>query len=131
MTFVLEQFSLCFNPFFQDPSKFVGPIHYVDVTDIPRSSKFWGIAQTVTYSSSTPIIDLPNTAGIVDTGSTFLQLFRDAFQRYETATGGKIDEEAELLRISTTQFANLQSLFFHIGGRTLEFTPMYRFSLVN
>lgn len=40
----------------------------------------------------------------------------DAFSTYQAATGGVLDENTGLLRITPAQFANLQSLFFNIGG---------------
>ena len=46
----------------------------------------------------------------------------DAFDRYQSATGGVLDANTGLLRITSAQFANLKSLFFTIGGRAFEFT---------
>ena len=46
----------------------------------------------------------------------------DAFNRYKSATGAVLDANTGLLRITSTQFANLKSLFFTIGATTFEFT---------
>ncbi len=46
----------------------------------------------------------------------------DAFNRYKTATGAVLDTTTGLLRITSTQLSNLQSLFFTAGGRSFEFT---------
>src|SRR6266702_6654396 len=46
----------------------------------------------------------------------------DAFNRYKTATGAVNDAATGLLRITSTQLSNLQSLFFTTGGRSFEFT---------
>ena len=46
----------------------------------------------------------------------------DAFDRYRAATGAVLDKHTHLLRITPTQYANLKSLFFTIGGRTFELT---------
>ena len=116
----MVDFSSCLN-YFQDPSKFIGPIHYVDVTPIPQSSTFWGITQTVSYGRFNLII--PFAAGIVDTGTSLLLIPTEAFKKYQEATGGVMDEATGLLRITTSQFAKLESMFFVIGHSTFEFTP--------
>jgi Eukaryotic aspartyl protease len=91
------------------------------VTVYPPASSFWGITQTVIYGSSQIII--PFAAGIVDTGTTLLFLPSNAFQTYQNATGGELDPTTGLLKISDAQFEELESLFFFIGGITLEFVP--------
>ena len=65
---------------------------------------------------------LRSSAGIVDTGTTLLLLATDAFQAYEKATGAKMDQSTGLLTLSESQFENLQSLFFTIGGVQYEMT---------
>ena len=42
---------------------------------------------------------------------------------YQNVTGAVIDNNTGLLKITADQFANLESLFFHIGDATYEFTP--------
>ena len=39
----------------------------------------------------------------------------DAFDTYQNLTGAVLDSTTGLLRLTPDQFANLQSLFFHIG----------------
>ncbi len=39
----------------------------------------------------------------------------DAFQKYESTTGAKLDQTTGLLTLTESQFENLQSLFFTIG----------------
>jgi len=46
----------------------------------------------------------------------------DAFNRYKTATGAAIDGRTGLLKITSTQLSNLQSLFFITGGTSFELT---------
>lgn len=41
--------------------------------------------------------------------------YTDAFEAYQAATGAVMDWDAFMLRITNEQYANLQSLFFHIG----------------
>ena len=42
---------------------------------------------------------------------------------YQNVTGAVIDNNTGLLKITADQFTNLESLFFHIGDATYEFTP--------
>ena len=44
----------------------------------------------------------------------------DAFQNYKDYTGGVPDDDVGLLRITPEQYANLQSLFFEIGGMSVS-----------
>ncbi len=46
----------------------------------------------------------------------------DAFNRYKSATGAVLDASTGLLRITSTQLNNLQSLFFTAGGTSFELT---------
>lgn len=105
-----------------DPSKFTGDITFVPITSTSPANEFVGIDQTITYGAAgTPI--LPMTSGITDTGTTLLLIASDALTAYETATGAVPDDATGLLRLTPAQFADLESLFFTIGGTTFEFTP--------
>ncbi|EKM77225.1 hypothetical protein AGABI1DRAFT_93597 [Agaricus bisporus var. burnettii JB137-S8] len=115
-----------------DSSKFTGDINFMflfltdpiilsPVTSTQPASFFWGIDQSVRYGASNTI--LSTAAGIVDTGTTLVLLASDAIARYQAATGAVLDRNTGLLRITTAQFANLQSLFFTAGGSTFELTP--------
>lgn len=98
-----------------DSSKFTGSITFV-----PRTGDFWGISQTVTYGSTTII---NNLSGIVDTGTTLLLLTTNSFNAYIRATGGVLDNNVGLFRITQAQFNALQNLNFNIGGTTFSLTP--------
>lgn len=92
---------------------------YYDAERVPSAttspaSEFWGINESIRYGTSTTI--LSTTAGIVDTGTTLLLIASDALSRYQSATGAVADRNTGLLRLTTTQFANLKSLFFTING---------------
>ncbi|TFY81525.1 hypothetical protein EWM64_g2487 [Hericium alpestre] len=102
-----------------DSSKFTGSISFSPLTSTSPASEFWGIDQSITYGSTTI---LSETAGIVDTGTTLVLIASDAFSRYRSATGGVEDNNTGLLRLSTSQFNNLQSLSFTTGGTTFELT---------
>ncbi|KAM5544280.1 hypothetical protein V8D89_001940 [Ganoderma adspersum] len=104
-----------------DSSKFSGSINFVPLTRTSPASLFFGIDQSIRYGTSTNI--LSSTAGIVDTGTTLILIATDALTRYQRATGAVADRATGLLRLTTAQFANLQSLFFTIGGVTFELTP--------
>ncbi|KAI8989237.1 acid protease [Trametes punicea] len=104
-----------------DSSKFTGDIAYVPITSTSPASSYVGIDQSITYGSAgTPI--LSSTAGITDTGTTLTLIATDALAAYQAATGAVADPTTGLLTITQEQFANLESLFFHIGGNTYEFT---------
>lgn len=49
-----------------------------------------------------------------------LTILSDAFDAYTTATGAVEDQTTGLLRLTTAQFANLESLFFTINGVCLS-----------
>ncbi|KAJ7367295.1 acid protease [Mycena albidolilacea] len=104
-----------------DSEKFTGNISYVPITTTSPASNYWGIDQSISYGTDSPILNL--TAGIVDTGTTLLLLATDAFQAYQQATGATADSTTGLLTLTESQFENLQSLFFQIGDQTLELTP--------
>ncbi|EKM49034.1 uncharacterized protein PHACADRAFT_107685 [Phanerochaete carnosa HHB-10118-sp] len=103
-----------------DPRKFTGDISYAPLSTTPPASTFWGIDESITYGTS-GINILNETAGIVDTGTTLLLIASDAAMRYQQATGAVLDNSTGLFRLTPSQFANLQSLFFHINGVTHEF----------
>lgn len=109
---------------------------YRPITTTSPASDYVGIDQTVLYGDT---VILSQTAGIVDTGTTLVLLASgmlhtvdcscilnvrssDAIAAYQNATGATTDEDTGLLTITAEQFANLQSLFFNIGGvRILNF----------
>jgi len=103
-----------------DSTKLTGSIGFAPITTVSPANVFWGINQSVRYGSSTTI--LGTTAGIVDTGTTLVLLASDAISRYRSATGAVLDATTGLLRITSTQFANLQSLFFTSAAGTFELT---------
>jgi len=103
-----------------DSTKFTGSIGYVPISKTSPASHYWGIDQTVTYGTDTTLL---TSSGIVDTGTTLLLLATSAFDSYQQATGGVLDQATGLLKITEEQYNNLQSLFFNIGGTTYELTP--------
>ncbi|KAI9441945.1 aspartic peptidase A1 [Lactarius psammicola] len=107
-----------------DPTQFTGTITFVPITTTFPASEFWGIDESIRYGPSTTI--LPTTAGILDTGTTLVLIATGRLlmrsNRYKAATGAVNDASTGLLRITSAQFANLQSLFFIIGGTAFEFT---------
>ncbi|KAH9057474.1 aspartic peptidase domain-containing protein [Lactarius vividus] len=105
-----------------DESKITGEVNYIPITSTSPASNFWGIDQNITYGSSGESI-LSFTAGIVDTGTTLLLIATDAFQTYQQVTGATLDQITGLLTLTNSQFENLQSLFFDIGGVQYELTP--------
>ncbi|KAK0208939.1 aspartic peptidase A1 [Desarmillaria ectypa] len=104
-----------------DSSKITGSIGYAPLTNTYPASVYWGIDESITYGTSTTI--LSSTAGIVDTGTTLVYIASDAFARYRSATGATLDSNTGLLRITSSQYSNLSSLFFKINGVSYELTP--------
>jgi cathepsin E len=49
-------------------------------------------------------------------GTTLILLATDGLAKYREATGAVLDRATGLLGITSTQYANLQSLFFTAGG---------------
>ncbi|KAM5546215.1 hypothetical protein V8D89_000341 [Ganoderma adspersum] len=106
-----------------DTSKFTGPLNFVPITSTSPASEFVGIDQSITFGSPDGTTVLASTSGVTDTGTTLLLIATDAFDTYQTLTGATLDSTTGLLRLDPDQVGNLQSLFFHIGDNTLEFTP--------
>ena len=104
-----------------DQSKYTGSITYTPITKTSPSKHYWGIDQSITYGLSNSGI-LSMTAGIVDTGTTLVLFASDAYNRYKSITGATVDSKTGLLKISSSQYSNLQSLYFVIGGTRFEFT---------
>lgn len=97
-----------------DSTKYTGEIDFTPITTTSPASQYWGINQDLTYGSGGTTL-LSGSAGIVDTGTTLLMIATDAFQAYQKATGGTLDQTTGLLTFTESQFENLQSLFFNIG----------------
>ena len=85
------------------------------------ASEFWGINQSIRYGTTTI---QSTTAGIVDTGTTLVLLATGAFSQYQRLTGAVSDRNTGLLRLTTSQFANLQSLFF-VNPAVRHFCDIY------
>ncbi|KAG1795694.1 aspartic peptidase domain-containing protein [Suillus plorans] len=103
-----------------DATKYAGSIAYTPITTTYPSSNYWGINQSISYGSTTI---LSSTAGIVDTGTTYIYIASDAYAKYKSATGGTLDAATGLLLISSSQYKALKNLNFHIGSETYALTP--------
>ncbi|KAI0345956.1 acid protease [Trametopsis cervina] len=103
-----------------DTAKTTSDVAFVPITSTSPASQYWGIDQSISYGDGTTLLD--TTAGIVDTGTTLLMIATDAFKKYESLTGAKLDNTTGLLTITEQQFENLQSMFFNIGGQQYELT---------
>jgi hypothetical protein len=103
-----------------DAAKYTGAIGYTPITTTNPASTYWGINESITYGSTTI---LSSTAGIVDTGTTFLYVASDAYSKYKSATGATLDSATGLLLVSSAQYGALKNLNFHIGSNTYALTP--------
>ncbi|PPR01599.1 hypothetical protein CVT26_013337 [Gymnopilus dilepis] len=93
---------------------------WVPITGTSIANKYWGIDQSISYGDN---VILTSTAGIVDTGTTLIYIASDAYDAYMQLTGGTVSNTTGLLSLPVGQYANLQSLFFNIGGTSFELTP--------
>ncbi|KAG2368810.1 aspartic peptidase domain-containing protein [Suillus spraguei] len=104
-----------------DATKYTGEIAYTALTSTMNpASEYWGINESITYGSTTI---LSSTAGIVDTGTTFLYIASDAYTKYQSATSASVDAATGLLLVSSAQYNALKNLNFHIGSKTYSLTP--------
>ncbi|KAG6813700.1 hypothetical protein H0H92_008107 [Tricholoma furcatifolium] len=103
-----------------DSSKYTGELTFADVTTTSPSNQYWGVDAGITYGDITL---LNSVAGIVDTGTTLVQIASDAFEAYQKATGAVPDSNTGLLSITMDQYNNLQPLNFAINGRTFAMSP--------
>lgn len=55
-------------------------------------------------------------------GTTLVLIATDGFTKYRTATGAVLDNATGLLRVTSSQFSNLQSLFFFNSAGAFELT---------
>ncbi|KAF9275613.1 hypothetical protein BGZ88_002242 [Linnemannia elongata] len=104
-----------------DASEIVGALEYVKITTTSPASEHWGIDTSFVYGDDMAILAL--TAGIVDHGTTLLLLATDAFQKFQSATGGVPDAATRLLKITADQYATLKPLNFNVHGNTFTITP--------
>ncbi|KAG2067645.1 aspartic protease [Suillus decipiens] len=109
---------ICFGG--TNPSNFIKPMTYIDVLTTGPSSRYWGINQRITFGD---IEILSDTAGVVDSGCTFLYFAFDAYERYRAATGGILNQANGLLQISLLQYDRLYELRFHIAARPFRLVP--------
>ncbi|KAI8578331.1 hypothetical protein K450DRAFT_281762 [Umbelopsis ramanniana AG] len=104
-----------------DSSKFTGAISYVPLSKTLPSTLYWGVDASAHYGpGKTPIFN--STAGIVDSGTTMIELGTYAYKTYQMVTGAVPDVKTGLLALNAAQFSALQSLYFNIGGKAYEVT---------
>ncbi|KAG2368813.1 aspartic peptidase domain-containing protein [Suillus spraguei] len=103
-----------------DTTKYTGDIAYTHITTTKPASTYWGINESITYGSETI---LSFTAGIVDSGTTFIFIATDAFTKYQSATGATLDKATGCLTISSVQYDALKDLDFRIGKEIYSLTP--------
>ncbi|KAG2076961.1 acid protease [Suillus decipiens] len=103
-----------------DVTKYTGDIAYTHITTTNPASTYWGINESITYGSKTI---LSSTAGVVDSGTTFIFIATDAFIKYQSATGATLDKASGYLTISLAQYNALKNLDFHIGKEVYSLTP--------
>ena len=65
---------------------------FTPITSTSPASNYWGIDQDLTYGEGTTL--LSGSAGIVDTGTTLLYIPTAAYDKFLTASGGKLDSSS-------------------------------------
>lgn len=91
------------------------------VTSTPTASNYWGINATATYGNKKTTI-MPLASGILDTGTTLVLLASDFFDEYKSVTGAVLDEKTGFLKLTKTQFAQLETFYIVAGDVShLEF----------
>ncbi|KAG2354489.1 aspartic peptidase A1 [Suillus spraguei] len=104
-----------------DYTKCTNDIIYTPITDTSPSADYWGIDQSITYGG-TEILE--KTAGIIDTGTIYIKIASDAYDKYQAATGATFDKPTGLLRVTPDQYDALHDLKFHISDDdTLSLIP--------
>lgn len=78
---------------YSDTSKYTGILAYTPLTTTSPASEYWGINESITYGTTSI---LASTAGIVDTGTTLILIATDAYNKYVSATGAKLDSTTGL-----------------------------------
>lgn len=53
-------------------------------------------------------------------GTILVLIATDAFQKYQSATGGVLDPGTNLLSITSIQLANLKSFFINVNGVCIQ-----------
>ncbi|CAK5264092.1 unnamed protein product [Mycena citricolor] len=102
-----------------DTTAITGDVTYVPITSTAPASSYWGFDAAATYGGK----ELLNSVGIVDIGTTLILLASDSFQEYQRVTGGVLDTETGLLKLTSTEFEALETLEFNIGGTTFSLMP--------
>ncbi|KAG2367890.1 hypothetical protein BDR07DRAFT_1478730 [Suillus spraguei] len=82
-------------------------------------------------SPTLPRRSCPSTAGVVDTGTTFILIATDVFAKYQSATGAAWDDVTGLLTVSSAKYEALNNLDFHIGKVRHFCQPPYRYNVVH
>ncbi|KAG2357097.1 aspartic peptidase A1 [Suillus spraguei] len=103
-----------------DATMYTGDIAYTPITTANPASTYWGIDGSITYVSMTI---LSSTAGIFQTGTSFILIATDALTKYQSATGAALDKKTGFLTVSSAQYSVLKNLNFHIGTETYSLTP--------
>ncbi|KAG1817948.1 uncharacterized protein BJ212DRAFT_115988 [Suillus subaureus] len=75
------------------------------------ASRYLGVDQHTNYGTTSI---LTRTAGVVGTGTTFILIATDAFNKYQSETGATLDPATSLLKISSEQYNKLSSMYFNI-----------------
>ncbi|KAJ7726319.1 putative aspartic protease [Mycena maculata] len=97
-----------------DDTKFTG-----DITYTTRTGDYWGVSVTdFTFGSTS--LGTTTASGIVDTGTTLFYIPTATYDKFLTASDGKLDSTTGLVKYTTKPTADFT---FVVGGTTYTLTP--------
>ncbi|KAJ6535026.1 hypothetical protein B0H19DRAFT_1080432 [Mycena capillaripes] len=102
----------------QDPPTIPSP-QLVSSSEFP-ASEYWGVDMQVVYATNNTVI-LPQTAGIVETGSALIYLATTAYLQYKAIRKATLDVFTGLLAILSMK--NLQTFILDMNGQLFPLIP--------
>ncbi|KAI8061768.1 aspartic peptidase domain-containing protein [Gongronella butleri] len=106
-----------------DASKYTGDLIYTPITTAHPAKLYWGIDITAVNYGQT-VLQTSTVAGIVDTGTTLIQLGTDIYNAFANQIpGATIDKDVGLLEIPASSYPNLSNVSFTIGGAAFSLSP--------
>nr|GAT59498.1 aspartic protease [Mycena chlorophos] len=97
-----------------DDSLYSGDISYTT-----RTGDYWGVSVTKFEFGSTTLSS-SSAQGIVDTGTTLIYIPTSAYNKFLSASGGKLDNDSGLVKFTKKPTSNFS---FSVGGTTYTLTP--------
>ncbi|KAF7317235.1 Aspartic protease [Mycena chlorophos] len=97
-----------------DDSLYSGDISYTT-----RTGDYWGVSVS-NFKFGSTTLSSSSAQGIVDTGTTLIYIPTAAYNKFLSASGGKLDNESGLVKFTKKPTSNFT---FTVGGTTYTLTP--------